>query len=110
VNIHPRRQQYDTVERSERKPTGNIQSNVGYRVCFGTGGDMLCKSRDVERVRDAASVFSMRGTANAGVDGKKGYIYSSSGDFLVQGSTYQFCCLRYTKRGSFHLATEQGTS
>jgi len=26
----------------------NVQSTVGYRVCFGTGGVVLCTSRDVE--------------------------------------------------------------
>jgi len=46
--LHPRRSHYDTVERSERKPRVNVQSWVGYRVCFGTTGVVLCKSRDVE--------------------------------------------------------------
>jgi len=48
MNLHPRRYHYDTVERSERKPRVNVQSCVGYRVCFGTRGIVLCKSRDVE--------------------------------------------------------------
>jgi hypothetical protein len=48
MNLHPSRWHYDTVERSERKPRVNVQSCVGYRVCFGTRGDVLCKSLDVE--------------------------------------------------------------
>jgi len=44
------------------------------------------------------------------VGGKKGYIYSSSGDFLDQGSTSEFCWLRNTKRRSLRLATPPLTS
>jgi len=47
MNLHPRAQHYDTIEPSERKPRVNIQSCVGYRVCFGTRGFVLCKSCDV---------------------------------------------------------------
>ena len=35
----------------------NVQSCVGYRVCLGMRGVVLCKSRDVEIVQDAGSVF-----------------------------------------------------
>jgi len=35
----------------------NVQSCVGYRVCLGTRGVVLCKSRDVEIVQDADGVF-----------------------------------------------------
>jgi hypothetical protein len=56
-------------------------------VCFGTRGVELCKSRDVEIVQDAAGVFIMRGQDNGSVGGKKEYIYATSGNFLVQGST-----------------------
>ena len=40
---------------------------------------------------------------------KEGYIYSSSGDFLVQGSTSEFCWLTNTKCPSLHLAELSGT-
>ena len=48
MNLHPRHQHYDTVESSERKPRVDLQSCVGYQVCFGTRGVGLCKSHDVE--------------------------------------------------------------
>jgi hypothetical protein len=51
---------------------------------------VLCKSRDVTIVQDAAGVFDMEGNDNAGVGGKKRYIHSSSGEFLVQDSTCEF--------------------
>jgi len=35
----------------------NIQSCVGYLVCFGTRGVVLCKSGDVEIVQDAGAVI-----------------------------------------------------
>jgi len=53
-------------------------------VCFGTKGVVLCESHDVKRVQDAGGVFNMRGMENGGEGGKKGYIYLSSCDFLVQ--------------------------
>jgi len=58
-------------------PRGNIQSCVGYRVCFGARGVVLCKSHDVERVEDGGGVFNTGGKENRGVGVKKGYIYSS---------------------------------
>ena len=60
----------------------NVQSCVGYQLCFGTRGVVLCKSRDVEIVQDAAVVFNMGGKDNGGVGGKKRYIYSSSCDLI----------------------------
>jgi hypothetical protein len=69
----------------------NVQSCDGYRVCFGTRGVVLCKSRDVELVQDAAGVFNTGGKDNGGVGRTNGYIYSSSGDFLVRSSTCEFC-------------------
>ena len=78
---------------------------------FGTRGVILCKSHDVKIVQDAGGVFNMGGKENDGVGGKKGYIYSSSCDFLVQLVRYDnfdsypaFCCLTNTKRHSFHHA------
>jgi len=58
MNRHPRRYHYDTVDHSGRKPRVNIQSWVGYRVCVGTRGVVLCKSCDVEIVQDAGGVFN----------------------------------------------------
>jgi len=60
----------------------NLQSRAGYRVCFGTRDVVLCKSRDVEKVQDAAGVFNTGGKDNGGVGGQKGYIYSSSCDLI----------------------------
>jgi hypothetical protein len=37
-----------------------------------------------ERDQDAVGVYNMRGKENGGIGGKKGYIHSSSSDFLVQ--------------------------
>jgi len=82
MNLHPRREHYDTVERSGRKPRVNVQSCVGDRVHFGTRGVVLCKSLDVEIVQDAGSVFNMGGKENRGVGRKKGYIYSGSCDLV----------------------------
>jgi len=58
----------------------NEQCCVGYRLCFGTRGIVLCDSCDVEIPPDAAGVFTMRGTDSRGVCGKKGYTFSSSCD------------------------------
>jgi len=57
-----------------RKPRVNVQRCVGYRVCFGSRGIVLCKSRDVEIVQDAGSVFHTGRKENGGVGGKKEYI------------------------------------
>jgi hypothetical protein len=54
-------------------------------------GVVLCKSRDVEIVRDAAGELNTGGKDNGCVGGKTGYIYSTSGDIFVQGSTCEFC-------------------
>jgi len=51
-------------------------------VCFGTRGVVLCRSRDVEIVQNAGSVFNLGRKENGGVGGKKVYIYSSSCDLI----------------------------
>jgi hypothetical protein len=66
MNLHLMDLHYDTVECSGRKPRGNIQSWVGYRVCFGTRGVVLCKSRVLERVQDPGSVFNTGGEQTGG--------------------------------------------
>jgi hypothetical protein len=53
-------------------------------VCFGTRGVDLFMSHDVETLDDAGGVFNPGAQGNGGVGEKKGYIYSSSCDFLVQ--------------------------
>jgi hypothetical protein len=55
-------------------------------------------------------VYNMGGEEKGDVGGKKGYIYLSSGDFLVQGLTWEFRWLRNTKGHSLHLAAPPGTS
>jgi hypothetical protein len=88
----------------------NVQSCVGYQACFGTRRVVLCKSHEVEIVQDAAGELNTGGNNIGDVGGKKGYIYSSTGDFLVQGSTCEFCCLMNTKWHSLHRAAPPGTS
>jgi len=51
-------------------------------MCFGTRGVVLCKSRGVKIVQDAASVFNTGGRYNGGVGGKKGSIYSNACDLI----------------------------
>jgi len=92
MNLHPRHQHCDIVQGSGRKPRVNIQSCVGYQVCFGTRGVVFCKSHDVEMVPDAGSVFNSgrkdnggvgrQRKGNGGVGGKRGYIYSSFCDLI----------------------------
>ena len=53
-------------------------------MCFGTGGIVLCQSRDVEIVQNAGGVLNTGGKENEVVGGKKGYIYLSYCDCLVQ--------------------------
>jgi hypothetical protein len=36
----------------------NVQTCVGYQVCFETRGVVVCKSRDIEIVQDAGGVFN----------------------------------------------------
>ena len=86
-------------------------------MCFGTRGVVLGKSRDVVRVQDPGVVYNMGGKGKGGVGGKRGYIYSSSGAFLVQHVRYDtfdsypvFCWLTNTTRSSLHLALPLGTS
>jgi hypothetical protein len=62
------------------------------------------------RDQHAVGVYNTGGKAKGGVGGRKGYIYSSSGDFLVQSSTCEFCWLRNTKRPSLDLPEQPGTS
>jgi len=61
MNLHPRHWHYNTVELSERKRRLNVQSCVGYWVCFGPRGIVLCKAGHVGIVQDAASVFNTGG-------------------------------------------------
>jgi len=72
------------------------------RRCFV----QVTSSRD----QDAVSVYNKWGKEKGGVCGKNGYTYSSSGDFLVQGSTCEFCWLKNTKRPNLLLVEIQGTS
>ena len=53
-------------------------------MCFGTRGVVWCNSPDVEIAQDPGGVYNMGGKQKVGVGRKKGYIYSSSGNFLVQ--------------------------
>jgi len=117
MNLHPKRCQHDTVACSGSKPRWEVQSCVRYQVCSGTRGVVLCKSRDVEIVQDDGGVFNTGGKDNGGVGGKKGYIYSSSYDFLVQLVSYDnfdsypvFCWLTNTQRPSLQLGQPPGTS
>jgi len=55
---------------------------VGYRACCGTRGAVLCKSCDVETVRDAGGVLKTVGQEIGGAGRKRGYIYSSSFDLI----------------------------
>jgi hypothetical protein len=49
----------------------------------------LCKSGDIEIAHDAGGVYNMGGLERGGAGGKKGYIYSGSGDFLVELVRYE---------------------
>jgi hypothetical protein len=51
-------------------------------VGFEMRGVVLCTSRDVKIVQDAAGVLNIGEKDNGGVGGKKGYIYSSSCDLI----------------------------
>ena len=53
-------------------------------MCFGIGGIVFGKSCDVEIVQEARVVFNTGEKDNERVGRKRGYIYSSSCDFLVQ--------------------------
>jgi hypothetical protein len=48
MNLHSKLYHYNTVACSGRKPRRKVQSCVGYWVCFGTRGVVLCKSCEVE--------------------------------------------------------------
>jgi len=80
-------------------------------------GVVLGKSRDFEIVQDADGVHNTGAKKTGGVGGKKGYIYSSSGDFLVQVVRYDafdsypaFRWLTNTKQPSLLPAQPPGTS
>ena len=47
-------------------------------------GVVLCKSHNVQIVQNAGGVSNTGGKENGDEGGKKGYIYSSSCDFLVE--------------------------
>jgi hypothetical protein len=66
------------------RPRGNVRSCAGYRVCFGTRGNILCRSHDIEGVQDTGGVFNMGGIQYSGTHRKKGYIYSSCHNLLIQ--------------------------
>jgi len=117
MNLHPKRWHYNTVTCSGRKPRGKLQICVCYWVCFGMRVIVLCKSCDVKISQDAGGVYNMGGKENGGVGGKKGYIYSSSDDLLVQlvrqdtfHSYPAFGWLTNTKRPSHYLAQPPGTT
>jgi hypothetical protein len=91
----------------------NVQSGIGYRVCFRTRGVVLCKSHDVEIVQDAGGLFNYwrcvyyrrkresRGSREEGI-----YLL----EFLRLGSYPALCWFLNTKRPSLHLAQPPGTS
>jgi len=77
---------------------------------------VLCQSRDDSIVLDAYCVLNSGGKGNEGVGRKKGYIYSSSCEYLVQLVRYDnfdsypaFCWLTNKKRPSLNLAQPPGT-
>jgi hypothetical protein len=55
-------------------------------------------------------VYNTGGEEKGDVAEKKGYIGLCCGEFLVQGSTCEFCWLRNKIRRSLHLAAPAGTS
>jgi hypothetical protein len=75
---------YNTVAGCGRKPGKNVRECVGHWVCFGWWGGVLFKLRCIQRVDDTSSVLNTGGKEIRGVGGKKGYIYSTSCDVLVQ--------------------------
>ena len=94
----------------------NVQSCVGYQVCFGTRGVVLCKSRDVDIVQDAGGVFNTGSKENGGVGGKKREwrCRREEGIYILeflQFDSYPGCCwLMNTKRPSLHVAHPPSTS
>jgi len=114
MDLHPRHYHYDTVAYSGRKPRGIVQSCVGYRVCFGARHLVLSKSCDVEVAQDAGGVLYKGGREKGGVGGKKGYIYSTYCDYLVQLVRYDnvdsypaLCWLKNTNGPAFILHNHQ---
>ena len=94
----------------------NIQSCVGYWVCFGTRGVVLFKSRDVEIVQDVGGVFNTGRMENGGVGEKKREWRCRQEERIyilefLQIDSYPACCwLMNTKRPSLHLAQPPSTS
>ena len=85
-------------------------------MCFAMRSDVLCKSCDVEIAQDAGGVYKTGGKEKGGVGGKKGYIFSSSCDFLVQLVRYDyfdshpaFCWIMSRTWPSLHLAQPRGS-
>jgi len=117
LNLHQRCYHYDTVECGGSKSGGNVQSCIGYQVFLAMRGVVLFKSCDVEICLDSGGVLNTEWKQNGAVGGKKGYIYLSFWEFLVQlvryenfGSYPALCWLMNTKWPSLHLAHPQGTS
>ena len=48
MNLHPKCQHHNTVACNIKKPRRKVQGCVGYWVCFGMRGVVLCKRRNVE--------------------------------------------------------------
>jgi hypothetical protein len=69
---------------NRQKPLRNVQSCVGYGVCFGTRGIEFSNSRDVNIVQDTCCVFNTGGKEDGSAGVEKGYISASSCDILVQ--------------------------
>jgi len=94
----------------------NVQSCEGYQVCFGLRAVVLCKSRDVEIVQDAGSVFNMGRKENRGLGGKRReWRYRrEEGIYILEFlrfDSYPACCwLMNTKRPSLHLAQPPSAS
>ena len=113
MNLHPRRSHCNTVERSSSKPRVKVQSCVCYRLCFGTRGVVLFKSRNVKKVADAGGVFNCcrwlyyRRKKESRFMLEEG-IYLL--EFLRFGSYAAFRWLMNTQRPSPHLAQPPGLS
>jgi len=85
-------------------------------VCFGTGGVVLCKSRDVKIVQDAGGVLITGRKENGGEGGKnrEWMCRREEGIYILEFlrfDSYPACCwLLNTKRPSLHLAQPPSTS
>jgi hypothetical protein len=101
MNLHPKCWHIDTVV-PEGSPEGSTKSGRLFGVFWKKRHSFVTVTSC--RNQDAVGVYDTGGKETAGVGGKKGYIYSSSGDFLVPGSNCEFCWLMNTKLPSLHLA------